>query len=966
MAVDRILRVIIAGDAAGAIAAMEDFDRSMERAHAEADEHGGGIASAFAGAAQKVAIASVGVAVTAGIIADELYKMGAPYEQLLNQIQAFTHASTAQMSELSSYLYQISPQLATYGLTSEDAADAIAKLTKAGLSLSDAQTAVLPVLALSKAGTIDVGDAANFAAEAMNVWGLKASDMTMVANALTGAAHSSTATVQDMGNSLSFSAAAAAHAGLSFQQTAAFLAEVANAGVSGSKAGTALKDILVNLEAPTSAASAAMKSLGINVWDSQGKMVDFGTLLGELHDKLGGLSEQQQSIYVKDIFGKIPMESALTIIKGGLPAYQKYLNLVSQTGEAAEIAGAKSVGLSGAIARTGAQFESMGQALYLKLAPTFTKIVNGAADMLPKLGALASKGIGILSKAFNSGTGQGIGKSIEQSVKGALPVLESLAGSIKSVFESAKSQGVFSALGGALKSLAGLVTGTILPAFRQVAVFFSKSIAPTIVGVYKTEILPAIKSFAEFLSGTLVPKVKSVLTALKPLAAWAESFVAGKLVPLFKWAVVQLKPVFKEIGGVVSSLLDFLIPFIKFLTPVIEWLVNILSGPAIGAVKGFFNGLVRVISGALEILKGILDFLTGIFTGNWSKVWEGVKEIFSGAFNAIIGLVKVLIFGKMIQLFLAGFAAIEDLFTGGGEALLDFFKSFGTKLVNFAKSDMSSMVSQITEGWTWAKGVFSDAINWIKTFLSSGWKQLLSDISSFFQSANLYAKTMMAKFYDAIWNGWLEVTQAVTKYGGQFLDWFKDLPGKIEGYVADAGTWLLQAGKDAITGLIDGVDSMAQSAVNAVKSVGKKLISGFKSVLGINSPSTVMRLFGVNTFEGYNNGAISMVGKVQQTMNKLGKLLPNTAGHVTLQAALAGAGVRVASPAAFGVSGAAALGLSGASASGTGTILAPVTVNVAGSVTAEKDLAKAIAVPVRDHIRQVSRRNGGRTGLGLT
>lgn len=963
MAGDRILRVIIAGDAGGAIAAMEGLEGSMERAHASAEEHGSGIASAFAGTLAKVAIAAVGVAVAAGVVADELYKMGAPYEQLLNQIQAFTHASTQQMSELSSYLYQISPQLALYGLTSEDAADAIAKLTKAGLSLAQAQQAVLPVLTLSKAGTIDVGDAANYTAEAMNVWSLSASQATMIANALVGAAHSSTVTVQDMGNSMSYAAAAAAHAGLTFQQTTAFLAEVANAGVSGSKAGTALKDILVNLEAPTSAASKAMKSLGINVYDSQGKMVDFGTILGQLHDKLGGLSEQQQAMYVKDIFGKIPLESALTIIKGGLPAYQKYLNLVSQTGEASEIAGAKSQGLSGAIARTGAQFESMGQNLYLKVAPTFTKIVNGFADALPKLAGLATRGMSLISAAFNSNTGQGIGKAIVQSVNGALPVLRSLAAGIKSVFGSAKAQGVFTALGGALKSIGGLVTSEILPAFRQLGTWLSGSIAPQIVSIFKGQILPAVKAFAQFVSGTLVPKIKSILEALKPVEAFAEQFVTGKLVPLFKWAITQLDPVFKRLGGVISSLLSFLAPLVKFLTPIIEWLVNVLSGPVIGAVKGFFNGVIRVVSGLLEILQGVLDFLTGIFTGNWSKVWEGVKEIFSGAWNVIVGLVKVVIFGKLIKFFMDGFTAIGDVFADGWNAVIGFFKSAGSKLLGVAKGSVGDLTSAFTDGWSWIQGVFTKAIDAIRTFLSTGWKQLLSDIWSFLQSAYLYAQTMMAKFYDAIWQAWLDVSGAVIKYGGQFLQWFADLPGKVEGYVSDAGEWLYQAGKDCINGLINGISSMVSGAVNAVKGVGKSVISGFKNMLGIHSPSTVFDEAGVNTIQGYNNGALRMVSKVQATMRKLGSILPNTSGHVTLQSALSAVGVRIASPASLGLGSAASLGLAGAASAGAGSIIAPVTVNVAGNVRSDTDLAKAIAVPVRDHIRQISRKNGGRTGF---
>jgi len=937
------------------------LDSSLEKAHAQATEHGGGIASAFAGAAAKIAMVAVGAGISAAVIADELYKMGAPYEQLLNQIQAFTHSSNAQIQSLSSYLYQISPQLAKYGLTSEDAADAVAKLTKAGLSLNEAQAAVLPTLTLAKAGMIDAGAAANFVAEAMNVWGLKASDVTMISNALVGASHSSTASVEDLGNSLSFSAAAAAKAGLSYQQTAAFLAEVANAGVQGSKAGTALKDILVNMEVPTSAASKAMKSLGIDVFNSQGKMKDFGSILGMLHDKLSGLSEQQEAMYVKDIFGKIPMESALTIIKGGLPAYQKYLALVSRTGEAADIAAAKSGGLSGAIARTGAQFESMGQALYLKVAPVFTKIVNGFADDLPKLGGLASKASSIISGVFhNIGGGGGlsiIGRTLTDAFKDVGPLLKSEMSSLNSIFDSAKAQGVFQAIGAALKSVVGLIDGTVLPAFRQFIGFIVKDIEPPAVDIFEHKILPAVKAFAEFISGTLVPKVRTVLDALKPLVAFAESFIAGKLVPLISWAITQLKPVFVELGGVISSLLDFLAPFVRLLTPIIEWLVNILAGPAISAVKGFFNGVVRVISGLLTILKGVLDFLTGVFTGNWSKAWHGITEIFSGLLNVLIGAAKVLIFGKFLKIFIDGFAAIGDAFSAGGKLLEDGLEGLGKFILNFFKAETKDQLKIIVDGWKLLADAVSTGIKAVINFVAGGWRDVVSDTVSF--GRNLIAEGTKAfnELVSTVVVKMADFLEAVVNGGEKILTWFGRLPGVILGALRDAGSWLISAGGDIIDGLVKGIESKADSAVKAITGVGSKIVSGFKKVMGIFSPSRVFSDFGVNTMEGYNQGVVSMTSKVQAAMNKMGAILPNVSGHKSLQAALGSVGLNVSSVPGL-TSGSALAGAYG-SASG----MPNVTVNVAGHVTTEKDLAKSIATTVRDQIRQIARKNGGSTGL---
>lgn len=961
MAGDRILRIIIAGNADSAIGSLEMLNHSLEKAHAQASEHGSGIASAFAGAGLKIAMVAAGAAVSAGVIADELYKMGAPYEQLLNQIQAFTHTSNAQIQSLAAYLYQISPQLAQYGLNSEDAADAVAKLTKAGLSLADAQEAVLPTLALSKAGMIDSGEAANYVAEAMNVWGLKAKDVTMISNALVGASHSSTATVTDLGDAMSYSAAAAAHAGLSFQQTAAFMAEVANAGINGSKAGTSLKDMLVSLEKPTGAAAKDMKTLGINVYDSHGKMKDFGDIIGILHDKLSGLSQQQQAMYVKDIFGKIPMEAALTIVKGGTGAYQKYLDLVSRTGEAADIAGAKSGGLSGAIAKAGAQLESMGQALYLKVAPTFTRIVNAFANALPKLGGLASKAVGLISNVFQSAGGSkligSLGRTLQGVFQAVLPLVQSGMSTLSTLFRSAKTEGVFSAIGKALQSVGSLVTGTLLPNFKQFVDWIVNNVVPKVVPIFQKQILPAIKGFADFITTTVVPKVKGLIDALQPFVLFVEQFITGKLVPLILWAIVQLKPVFKELGGVISSLLDFLKPLVQFLTPIIEWLINSLSGPVIGAVKGFFNGLVRMVTGLLTILKGVLDFLTGVFTLNWSKIWKGITEIFSGIFNTAIGFVKALIFGKLVKFFLEGFDSILGIFKGAGKKMTDFFTGIGKWIVNFWKAGFKDQLKLLVDGWKAIAKVFEDAFGEIRKFLSGGWKKLIGDAVQWGKDIWSAVSKAWWEVNSAVITGMLDFLEAVVNGGVKVVDWFKNLPGTLLGLVKDAGKWLLQAGKDIVSGLISGITSKAGDIGKAVGGIASKVKDVFKSALSIFSPSRVFHGYGVNTMEGYHNGVIAMTGKIQAAMNKMGRILPNLSGHLGLAGAIGGASVNIAAVGGLTRGGALAGVYGGAGA------MPNVTVNVAGHVTTEKSLAKAIAVPVRDAIRQIERKNGGRSGL---
>lgn len=57
-------------------------------------------------------------------------------------------------------------------------------------------------------------------------------------------------------------------------------------------------------------------------------------------------------------------------------------------------------------------------------------------------------------------------------------------------------------------------------------------------------------------------------------------------------------------------------------------------------VQGAFSAMQPVISGLKTMLGGVIDFVAGVFTGNWSRAWNGIKDIFGGAWEALKGLAK--------------------------------------------------------------------------------------------------------------------------------------------------------------------------------------------------------------------------------------------------------------------------------------------------------------------------------------
>lgn len=143
--------------------------------------------------------------------------------------------------------------------------------------------------------------------------------------------------------------------------------------------------------------------------------------------------------------------------------------------------------------------------------------------------------------------------------------------------------------------------------------------------------------------------IEFVNTYVRPIVEQIFTFIVETVLPQIAQAFAEWAPtiaaVLQGLAEVVSTVAAGIMQVIQFLMPTIQ---NII-GVALETIKG-------VVSGALTAIKGIVDVFAGIFTGDWTRVWEGVKGIFSGiweslksiasgALNGIIGLVNGVISG---------------------------------------------------------------------------------------------------------------------------------------------------------------------------------------------------------------------------------------------------------------------------------------------------------------------------------
>ena len=367
-------------------AAEGSMSKSWVEAGSKAAEAGGKIYSA----GQKVADAgdtmTAGVTVPLAAIGAASAKTAIDFESSMSRVSGALNDPSANMEDLRQLALDMGADTV---FSATEAGAAMEELAKGGLTAADIQGGALKTtMDLAAAGSLQLADAANVTVQAMGAFGLSADQTGEAANALAGAAAASSADVSDLTQGLSQVSAQAHSAGWSIQDTTAVLGAFADAGIMGSDAGTSLKTMLQRLSAPTDKAATMMESLGINVRDSNGNMMDAAGIAGELQAKLGGLDSATRDAAIQTIFGADASRAALVMMNQGTEGIQRYTAATNDQTAAQRLADSQMGDTQRSIENMNGAIETASIQVGSALAPAVTDVANavgGAAQSFSEM-----------------------------------------------------------------------------------------------------------------------------------------------------------------------------------------------------------------------------------------------------------------------------------------------------------------------------------------------------------------------------------------------------------------------------------------------------------------------------------------------------------------------------------------------------------------------------------------------------
>lgn len=284
-------------------------------------------------------------------------KSAMAFDKQMSAVGAVANASAGELDQLRQAA--LAAGKATV-FSATEAAKAEEELAKAGLSAAQITGGALAgSLNLAAAGSIDLAEASDIAAKSMNIFQLGAGQVGHIADVLSASANKSATDVHEMGEALRMGGLAAKTANFTLEDTVGVLSAFADRALVGSDAGTSLKTMLSMLSNPTAEATAKMRELGIEVYDSSGQFVGAERLAGILQQRLSGLTQQQRQSALQTIFGSDATRAATVLYELGTEGIHKYISAVDDSGAAARAAAAKTDNLAGDIERLKGNIESL-------------------------------------------------------------------------------------------------------------------------------------------------------------------------------------------------------------------------------------------------------------------------------------------------------------------------------------------------------------------------------------------------------------------------------------------------------------------------------------------------------------------------------------------------------------------------------------------------------------------------------
>lgn len=236
---------------------------------------------------------------------------GMEFDAAMAQVAATMGKTVGEIQDLQEYAQKMG---ATTKFTATEAANALNYMALAGYD-ADMSMKMLPnVLNLAAAGNMDLAAASDMVTDSQSALGLSTEETTKLVDKMAKASSKSNTSVAQLGDAILTVGGTAKNIKGGTTALATALGILADNGIKGAEGGTALRNIVNTLAAPTGNAAKRFEALGVKVFDSTGSMRGLNEVFGDLSESMSTLTQEQRMEALSDIFNVRDLKSAEALL----------------------------------------------------------------------------------------------------------------------------------------------------------------------------------------------------------------------------------------------------------------------------------------------------------------------------------------------------------------------------------------------------------------------------------------------------------------------------------------------------------------------------------------------------------------------------------------------------------------------------------------------------------------------------
>jgi len=775
---------------------------------------------------------------------------------------------------------------ATTQFSATQAAEALNYMALAGYDADKSIETLPTVLNLAAAGGMDLATASDMVTDSMSALGDAAGTTEGFVDKMAKTSQKSNTNVQQLGEAILTVGGTAKNLAGGVVEMNTVLGIFADNGVKGAEGGTALRNVILSLTAPTDKAKKQMEALGLQVFDANGNMRPLNETFNDLNGILGTMTQGEQTEVLNSIFNKVDLKSVNALLANSGERFDELSGYISDCdGAAADMAATMNDNLQGKVTILKSGLEGLGIAAYEKFKTPLTNAVENITEVIGQLQTDLTDGS--LSGALEK-IATGFGNMVEKASEIVAAILPTLLEGLGWIADNGET--IVSVLAGIGAGFAVFKVATLINTVITAMQGFKAAVAAA-------QVVQALMNVTMAANPIIL-----VVTLIAVLVAAIVGFIAtnedARAALVNVWEAIKT-----AIGTVVEKIVTFftetipnafnkVINFVK--SNNWQGLLLLLVNPFAGAFKLLYDNC----EGFRNIINNLVEQIKSAFNG----VVNFLKELPSKIWNAIISTVDA-IREWALGLRTAAEEGITQLVTN----VVTFFSELPNKIAYVIGFCLGYIIKFGIDLYTWATTKIPEFVNSVVIFMQQLPGEIWNAIISTVQKVATWGENMktqavtkstqlitnvvsfMQQLPDKIWNAIISAVQKVTTWGEQMrsqavtaatnllnqtITTLSQLPGKVWNAIVGAvqqvvnwGTQLAAKGTEAAKGLynavVNGVSSlpskMAEIGSNIVsgiwngissgwdwltgkvKSLAKSLLDGAKDALGIHSPSRLFR-----------------------------------------------------------------------------------------------------------------------------